>query len=115
MLIDRNTTGMFQYNIYPVIGICRNFIKELFESYYLWNLKECDLLLTEYIVCKKYMEYIHDEKMNDELNNDFIEIRNYFLNRYGMVLENYVGDFVGCSHGCSFVKKFINNLIKEGE
>lgn len=109
MLIGRNTIGKFQYEIYPTFGICRNFLKHLFERYYVWNIKESDLLLTEYMVAKKYITYIYDEETI--IKEDFIEIRNYFIEKYDMKIEDYIGDFIGCSHGCGFVRKEIYKII----
>lgn len=111
----RNKTSMANFNVNISIGLCRQFLSDIWDNYgYVDDTDTIQQVYLDYLLAKKAMAYIADKTDKDVI----IKICKYFKETHEMNLADYVGDFIGCSRGCMDACKYIlmeiePNLTKE--
>ncbi len=113
IMIDRNKTSSFAFELIPNKS---KLLQTLWNNYYKTSLDDLNVMLTEYMVAKKFIEGMYNELLESpeikSLEAKF-EVFRYFQNIWELDLTNYVGDFIGCSMGCTETMKKLCKLNKE--
>ena len=84
-------------DIYSALG----FYKENLEDVY-----------AIFIVLKAIIQDLYEET-NIYTNEEICNFNRFLRNDYGLEMKDYIGDFVGCSHGYSATKSKLLTIIGE--
>ena len=111
IMLERNKKSNFSFRISPFSGMKTRFLPFLWNNMYKKDLEDFYVMLTDFHVA----EMLFDSLYNDDncfviTRSDEETIVKHFLERREMDLSEYVGDFIGCSRGCSHVAGKIKKI-----
>jgi len=117
VLIKRSKSSMFDFDIIPRTNMCTKFIRDLFMQYYYFgNMDDgADIFITEFEVVKKMFHIIDNEEINDDVIEMVKEVYTYFKSNFEIDIIKYIGDFIGCSLGCTGVNRIISKIVTENK
>ena len=114
LYLKRNKKSKFNFNISFSKGLNTKFLNDLYTKSYGYHTNYLEKLYKEYLIAIHFFNTLYDAECEVVYNEDTLKtIYNHFLNLHSMKLEDYVGDFIGCSRGCMHVSSEIIKLASK--
>lgn len=109
MYTDRNKKSDFRFVLIPCQQGAYKAFRDIFEAYSLSDTFLEDAFAV-YTVMKDIILDVYDQNMK-YTSGEIREFALYLKSDFNLNLEDYVGDFVGCSHGIVFTNKLLYEII----
>lgn len=114
LYLKRNKKSKFNFNISFSKGLNTKFLNDLYTKSYGYHTDYLEKLYKEYLIAIHFFNTLYNTECEVVYNEDTLKtIYNHFLNLHSMKLEDYAGDFIGCSRGCMHVSSEIIKLASK--
>lgn len=113
LFMKRDKKSVFDFTVRVRQGCSFNAFDALWKRYGYGD-SYIEDAYAEFKVLKILIEQIYDEKDGPIPNNKLQAVIHYYEKYDDFNVEDYVGDFIGCSHGCSCTMSTIQK-IRKGE
>lgn len=111
LYMKREKKSDFSFDVRFSKGMGTAFFNDLWDNYYRMFTDDLHCMIFEHMIVYRLMKSL-DDNLNTYTEEQVATILEYFEKEYSMDLEDYVGNFIGCSLGCSGVLQKLRDIKK---